>query len=206
MATRLIPLYTRVTDYTQVEEDLFSATLSGKPFGWAVIYNTNLSVVRTWNGTVFETLSPVPPTLISLNKGSMFARNISQLVVINTIGVPVQISAGFTSGLCKSFVFQNNRELKCQVAGEYSVNWSLSVNANSSNLKIEGSVMINGVNSNIGSCASIVSPGGNNRPSSISGFGVYQLAVNDLISLSLTNHTNTNDVSVEYGSLVSFQT
>lgn len=71
MATRLVPAYpTRLTDYTQAEGDTYAATLTGKEFGWAVIFNTTITpaagIIRIWNGTAFESPPVIPPALLPL--------------------------------------------------------------------------------------------------------------------------------------------
>lgn len=53
---RLVPVVQRVTDYTTAEETTYATTLTGTPFGGAIIYNTTLSKVRNWNGTAFVTV------------------------------------------------------------------------------------------------------------------------------------------------------
>jgi hypothetical protein len=56
MADRLIPLMQRVTDYTSAQETVLASTLTGVPYGGAIIYNTDLGKVRNWNGTAFITV------------------------------------------------------------------------------------------------------------------------------------------------------
>lgn len=134
--------------------------------------------------------------------GEMYASNVSKTVVINTINVPVQINSSFTGGFVDQFIFQNARELKCLYAGVYLLNWSLSVHTSGvSNKEAEGSIMINGVAQNKATAHATVSPGGSNRPVVITASGFFNLAVDDLVSLALANHTDTTDFIMEHASL-----
>lgn len=54
MAVRKILTYSIVTDYTNAGETTLAGTLTGKPDGFALIYNTDLAKARVWNGTAFE--------------------------------------------------------------------------------------------------------------------------------------------------------
>lgn len=64
MSTTLIPTPFVADNYTQAEEDTLGATLTGKRYGWALIFNTTLQVSRVWDGTVFINQPQIPPTLI----------------------------------------------------------------------------------------------------------------------------------------------
>lgn len=54
MAVRKILTSSIVTDYTNATETTLAGTLTGKPDGYALIYNTDLAKARVWNGTAFE--------------------------------------------------------------------------------------------------------------------------------------------------------
>lgn len=56
MATRKILSFNIVTDYTQAEETTLAGTLTGKPDGEAIIFNTTLGKVRIWDGAAFVTI------------------------------------------------------------------------------------------------------------------------------------------------------
>lgn len=53
MATRTLLTYTTITDYTDATEATFAATLTGRAYGYALIYNTTKGVVRIWDGSAF---------------------------------------------------------------------------------------------------------------------------------------------------------
>jgi len=54
MAVRKILTASIVTDYDNAGEATLAATLTGKPDGFSLIYNTDLAKARVWNGTAFE--------------------------------------------------------------------------------------------------------------------------------------------------------
>ena len=132
--------------------------------------------------------------------GSFYADNISQTVTIGSPNTPYQISSGFTGDGLNNFVFQNARELKCLVAGNYKVDWSLAVMiASGLNIHIEGMVMINGAAQykTVNTTHLITS----NDEQSIGGTGIISLNVNDLVSLGVENDDGTQNVIVTHGNL-----
>ena len=60
--TTVSPLYQNLTNYTNATEATFATTLSGAgyPYGGAIIYNTDLSKVRIWNGSTFIDAPAIP--------------------------------------------------------------------------------------------------------------------------------------------------
>lgn len=64
MSQTLKPYYVVLTNYTQAEEDSFAATLTGREYGWANIYNTDLQRARIWNGTAFATIPDIDSNMI----------------------------------------------------------------------------------------------------------------------------------------------
>jgi len=138
--------------------------------------------------------------------GSMYADNAGIAVVIAVADTFVEVGSGITGGLTNRMTFQNAKELKCLVAGTYLINWSLSALTSAvANKECEGAVMINGTAQPNGSSHAEVSPGGSNRPETVSGTGIFTLAVNDLVSLAVSNHTDTTDFVVEHLSLTALQ-
>ena len=57
MSSSLKNDYARLTDYTQAQEDVLAATLTGKTYGWVKLFNTDLGVARVWDGSVFISTS-----------------------------------------------------------------------------------------------------------------------------------------------------
>lgn len=78
MATRKVPAYYILTDYTQAEETTLAGTLAGMPDGHRVIYNTTLSKTRVWDGSAFATVPNVDPDggTYSINNAVATYRNI----------------------------------------------------------------------------------------------------------------------------------
>jgi len=75
MATRKVPAFDIVTDYTQVEENSLADTLTGMPDGQAKIYNTTLNKIRIWNGTEFATTPMLNPDGGTWGGGSAYDGN-----------------------------------------------------------------------------------------------------------------------------------
>ena len=152
-----------------------------------------------------ETIRP-STQLKSFIYGSMYADNVSQLVTIPGPDTFTQVPAGLTAGLCVGVTFQNNKELKITIAGTYWISWSMSpVAATSSNKECEGTIMINGNTQANFTAHSLVSPGGNNRPITFSGNNPIVLAVNDLISMAIKNHTDGADITIEHVTLTALR-
>lgn len=79
MATRKVPAFTVLTDYTQAEEDTYAGVLAGSNWG-NQIFNTTLAKIRIWNGTAFENVPAIPADIVPpqdwsviTNKPSTFA-------------------------------------------------------------------------------------------------------------------------------------
>ena len=128
--------------------------------------------------------------------GNMYADNATITCTIAATDTYVQVPNGITGGTVSGFTFQNSRELKCNVAGVYLVNWSMSVNSGSANQEIEGSIMINGTASTITeSHCEVLNP---TRPMVIAATGIVTLAVNDLVSMGVSEHTAIHDIIVNH--------
>jgi hypothetical protein len=138
----------------------------------------------------------------SLLYGEMQANNIATTVSVPAADTFMQVGSGLSGGLENGFTFQNARELKCLTGGKYMLSWSMSVKtASVGNKEFEGTFMINGVSTGKGTAHAIVSPGGSNRPETISAVAVVTLNVNDLVSLAISDHTDNTDGVVEHASL-----
>lgn len=135
-----------------------------------------------------------------LSAGSMYGHDISETVAIGDNN-PTKISAGLSGGPENNVTFQNNHEMRILKAGFYSVNWSLSLNmAAGSNIEIEGGAMLNGTAVLRGTAHEKLV--GGTDTVNISGNLIVDCAVNDLISLFVTNETDTNDVVIEHADAV----
>lgn len=91
-------------------------------------------------------------------------------------------------------------------AGRYLINWSISAQtASVANKEVEGGVMVNGTIQTKGRAHAEVSPGGSNRPETIAGTLILDLAANDQISLGVENHTDTTDIVIHHANLTLIQ-
>lgn len=90
MATRITTLYTRLTDFTQIQEDSLAVTLVGKSFGHSVLFNTTLAKIRLWNGIIFENMPDIlPEALPPLTKFTVGLNNVDNTSDLNK---PVSIA------------------------------------------------------------------------------------------------------------------
>jgi hypothetical protein len=121
-------------------------------------------------------------------------------VTISATDTFYEIGSGYTGGLCNGFTFQNSKELKCLVAGTYKINWSLALQCATANQELEGAPMINGTANT--SMAGHVEAKTANTSAGLSGSGIVTLAVNDLVSMSVLNHTATNNISINHVNFV----
>lgn len=135
--------------------------------------------------------------------GSMYGDNISQTVTVSAVDTYYEVGAGLTGGSCNQFTFQNNKELKCLVAGKYKVDYSLGVQTGVAGQEIESEVMINSTaQSNTSNHTEALTA---NRAISLSGTGIITLAVDDVVKLSVANHTATNNIIVNHANLTLLQ-
>ncbi len=67
MAQVYKPIYTLLESFTNAQEATFATTLAGKPGGYSQIYNSELGVVRIWDGIAFTNNAANPLYLYSSN-------------------------------------------------------------------------------------------------------------------------------------------
>lgn len=109
-------------------------------------------------------------------------------------------TTGMSGSLFNNVTFQNSQELLIAVDGVYNINWDLSYELNGSNEEIEGAVGINGV-------AQLTFATAHRHISSANDIGAmgpgnfFALTAGDVISLMVTNETNTSDVIVDHANL-----
>lgn len=130
---------------------------------------------------------------------SMYADNVAININVVSSGVYYEVSTGLTGGAELNCTFQNGHEIKVPTDGTYFVTWSMSPATTSvANKEAEGAIMINNIASPQGTSHGLVSPGGNNRPITLSGNGIFDLSTNDIISLAIENHTDSTDFVIEH--------
>ena len=135
--------------------------------------------------------------------GDMYTYNGSQVVTIAVIDTFVQIPGGISAGQTRGFTFQSAKQLQCNVAGKYLVNWSLAIHMGSNNQEVEGCVMVNGAAQTPTACHTEVINSA--KPAAMSGTGILTLAVNDLLQMAVANHTATNNVTIDHLTLSALQ-
>ena len=131
--------------------------------------------------------------------GSMYGDNISQVITVSATNTYYELTAGVSGGSTNGCTFQNSHELLITKAGKYLVNYSMSVKVGATNQTVESEVMINGGGQNNTSNHSHASTA--NSQMSLAGSGVLTLAVNDVVSLSVSNNTAVNNITVEHVNL-----
>lgn len=135
--------------------------------------------------------------------GSMYGDNIAQTVTVSATDTYYEIGAGILGGSENLCTFQNSKEIKVSIAGKYLVTYSLAVNTASANQEVESEVMVNGTaQSNTSNHTNLITA---NKPMGLVGTGILTLAVDDLVSLSVSNHTSTANIVVDHVNLTLMQ-
>lgn len=143
---------------------------------------------------------------INMIYGEMYANNVVQTVVISSPDVYYEITNGLSGGLMNGFAFNNNYSMNNSLSGIYKIDWHISAKTTSvANKEVEGTIMINGVAQNKSTSHAEVSPGGSNRPETISGTGLFQLNANSEVSLAISNHIDTTNIVVEHISITAMR-
>lgn len=132
--------------------------------------------------------------------GSMWADEQSQIVPIAAINTYVQVPGSMSAGLSDRFAFQNARELRCLTGGTYKVDWAMSINCATNNQDLSGSVMVNGI-AQLNTTSHHFNGTGASKNSTIGGTGILSLALNDIVSLAVANHTATNAIIMEHANM-----
>jgi hypothetical protein len=149
-----------------------------------------------WDGALWRPLAP------TLHLGSMYADNNSINVTISNSDTPTEITSGLTGGAQVGCVFQNSHEVKITRAGYYVIVYSISTETSSvANKEMETGIMINNTTKTQGTSHSLISPGGSSRPETCSGSSPFLLAVNDVVSLFVSNHIDTTTLIVQHLSM-----
>lgn len=133
--------------------------------------------------------------------GSMYADNIGVTMTISAPDTPVEVQSGMTGGAQLNCTFQNNHEIRADLAGHYLIMYSMSFEAVTAGKEFEGALMIENVHVAQGTAHAEISIGGAHRPETVGGNGIFLLAVGDRVSLSVENHTDTVDLVLQHASL-----
>jgi hypothetical protein len=132
-----------------------------------------------------------------LSYGSMGGDDLAISVVVAAADVYYAVGTGLTVGLLNNFTFSAST-LTCLVAGNYLVNWSMSLSAGN-NDHLEGIVMVNSTVNHLTAC-SAHTPGPGDEVG-VSGTGIITLAVNDVVKLAVENEIDADDITVHAASL-----
>jgi hypothetical protein len=131
--------------------------------------------------------------------GGMYADDITEVIDVINSGQYYPMTANMSTGLVSGFTFQNSCELKCLIAGNYNINWGMSLSSGN-NKHLEGAVMVNGTAVAGAGKGSAHTPGAGDEVH-VTGSGGITLAVNDVIKLCVENETDTTDITVHSASL-----
>ncbi|MCK9370979.1 hypothetical protein M0R04_13800 [Candidatus Dojkabacteria bacterium] len=131
--------------------------------------------------------------------GEMYASNVTQTVTVSATDTYYEIDGNLTGGELNLCTFPDDHYVLVQKAGRYLINWSLSVYCANANQEVEGAVMKGGTAQTKGTAhANMITA---NTPVTLGGTLILDLAVNDQISLSVSNHTATNNVIMQHANL-----
>lgn len=131
--------------------------------------------------------------------GAMGQENEPTTVTINSSGT-AEIVGGQEGGETNNVIFQNSQELRILKAGRYLITWALSFNMTSgSGQEVEGAIGKGGVAQSQGSAHRKI--GTANDTGAMCGNTILDLAVNNLITIMVTNETSTVNVVIAHASL-----
>ena len=139
---------------------------------------------------------------VAARYGQMYAHNATGTVTISVVDTYYAVSGGFKTGLVNGFTFANGMHLKPTVAGRYFINYSVSVQSTSASQEIEAAVMINSI-AQTGSSAHTEDTGAN-KPHTLAGSMVADVAANSIVGLGVSNHSGTNNLMVVHGNVTIF--
>jgi len=159
-------------------------------------YGTDVEQLFIWDGSAWVTHHP--------HYGSMYGDEISQAVAVAATDTFYNVAGSLSDGgSTDAFTFGSSYQLTCNIAGTYVVNWSMSCNVGAANQGIIGAVGIDGTyqanttNHNFQTTAS--------SDSSIGGSGILTIAVDEVVTLMVANHTATNNITVEHANVTLVQ-
>ena len=135
--------------------------------------------------------------------GAMYNHNTSTTLTI-TDTTPVEIPSGFTAGQLNGVTFANARELTVTEPGMYKIDWSISFNTDGgSNQDIEGAIGVNNTANAQGTCHRFI--GTASDVGCMSGTAILDLGDDSVISLFMTNLTDSNNIVVTHTNLTLVQ-
>ena len=132
--------------------------------------------------------------------GSMYADHGNETVTVTNAATEYEITAGFTTGVkLQGCTFGGAHYVEVDYAGTYLITWSLSIHTDTNADILGGGFMINGTGNAAGSAHCIA--GVLSESQTVSGTAIVSLSAEDEISLYVVNMEDTNDISMQHGSL-----
>jgi hypothetical protein len=126
--------------------------------------------------------------------GSMYMTGGAVSVTITSAGTYYKIASGYTTGLVNQFTFQNTSELLCNKAGKYKIDWSMSINCATASQLLASQLFKNGVGVTGTTMRCLAGTASGNVE--LSGTTIQTLALNDVLSLAVSNLTAANPVII----------
>lgn len=140
-----------------------------------------------------------------LSYGSMYADESSITVSVAATNTYYRVDSGLSDGgSSAAFTFQNTKELKCIEAGTYMVHYSMSINCATNSQDLSGAVMVNST-AQLNTTSHQFNGSGASKNTVVTGHGIISLVANDLVRLSVANHTAIHDIVVEHANLTIFR-
>jgi hypothetical protein len=130
--------------------------------------------------------------------GGAFGHNISQTVIVSVADTYYEVS-GLSQCLLNLVEFQSGKDLKVLSSGTYKVTWSLSIRTENNNKEIEGGILVNGTLQE--NCTAHNEVVNKDKPVCMASGCFLKLNRNDLVTLGVSNHTDTDNVIVEHASV-----
>lgn len=126
--------------------------------------------------------------------GGMYQFNLGTIIAIGAANTYYTVT-GMVTNLVKGFTFAAS-QLTCTKAGIYSVIYNISFSSMAANLTKTAILVNSGVASDT---VSRVLP--STAQDHLSGGGLLDLSVNDIISLAINNETDADDPTIDYASV-----
>lgn len=135
-----------------------------------------------------------------LSSGHMGQDDTSTVITISVANTDVIVD-GMIGGLTTNgMVFQNAQEFKAVQSGTYQVCWQLSFTSVSANQEIEGVIHVNSARQALTSSHRRISTA--TDTGSMSGCGLVDLAIDDLVSVQVRNETSTANIIIEHANVI----
>jgi hypothetical protein len=139
--------------------------------------------------------------------GHAYGFELTQTITVASADTWYELTAGLSSGNVNNVTFGGNHYLSVDKAGMYNVEWSASIETNTADQELMGSITVNSADHNVAlnsestnakSAANHATVVSANKAISLSGSAILSLSATDQVSLIFLNKTLATDIVVEH--------